>query len=116
MKWFQHAPRLVVGLSLIIYHNTEEEGSSASDQTGLHHNVSRKRNKVAIIIGKKGHLSEGQEKYLWEPSVTPVGTSQERSENHSCGVSHRTILHGENEVFQSNMNDFPKVGLNLDGI
>jgi hypothetical protein len=27
-----------------------------------------------------------------------------------------TILHGENEIFQSNRNDFPKVSFTLDGI
>jgi hypothetical protein len=39
-------------------------------------------------------------------------------ENRSRGVSHGmgTILHGENEVFQSNRNDFPKVSFILDGI
>jgi hypothetical protein len=41
--------------------------------------------------------SEGQEKYVRELSVTPVEL------NHSLGL---TILHGENEVFQSNRNDF----------
>jgi hypothetical protein len=33
-----------------------------------------------------------------------------------CGVSHRNILHGENEVFQRNRNDFPKVSFTLDVI
>jgi hypothetical protein len=30
------------------------------------------------------------------------------------GCSTGTILHGENEVFQSNRNDFPKVSFTLD--
>jgi hypothetical protein len=48
--------------------------------------------------------------------VTPMGYFTEAIENHSCGVSQGTILHGENEVFQSNRNDFPKVSYTLDGI
>jgi hypothetical protein len=47
---------------------------------------------------------EGQEKYLREPSITPV----------RCPTG--TILHGENEVFQTNRNDFPKVSFSLDVI
>jgi hypothetical protein len=48
--------------------------------------------------------SEGQEKYIRELSITPVG--------YFTG----TILHGENEVFQRNRNDFPKVSFTLDVI
>jgi hypothetical protein len=34
-----------------------------------------------------------------------------------CGVPQELfILHGENEVFQRNRNDFPKVSFNLDVI
>jgi hypothetical protein len=36
--------------------------------------------------------------------------------NHSRAVSHRNYFHGENEVFQMNRNDFPKVIFTLDVI
>jgi hypothetical protein len=62
--------------------------------------------------------SEGQEKYVRELSVTSVGYFMEAIENRSRGVSiPGTILHGENEIFQSNRNDFPNVtcSFTLDG-
>jgi hypothetical protein len=61
--------------------------------------------------------SEGQEKYLRELSITPVGYFTGAIKNHSRAVSHRNYnLHGENEVFQRNRNDFPKVSFTLDVI
>jgi hypothetical protein len=59
-------------------------------------------------------FSEGQEKYLRELSITPVGYFTGAIKNHSCPTG--TILHGENEVFQRNRNDFPKVSFTLDVI
>jgi hypothetical protein len=60
------------------------------------------------LVKSKG--SEGQEKYLWEQSITPVRYFTGAIKNHSRAVSHGTgtILHGENEVFQRNRNDFPQ--------
>jgi hypothetical protein len=55
--------------------------------------------------------SEGQEKYLWERSITPVGYF-----TGAMKITPVPILHGENEVFQRNRNDFPKVSFTLDVI
>jgi hypothetical protein len=53
--------------------------------------------------------SEGQEKYLRELSITPVGYFTGAIKNHSpVRGPTGTILHGENEVFQRNRNDFPQ--------
>jgi hypothetical protein len=46
----------------------------------------------------------------------PWGTSRELWKITPAGWSTGTILHGENGVFQSNRNDFPKVSFNLDRI
>jgi hypothetical protein len=68
--------------------------------------------------GIKWLCSEGQEKYLRELSITPVGYFTGAIKNHSRAVSHGTgtILHGKNEAFQRNRNDFPKVSFTLDVI
>jgi hypothetical protein len=60
--------------------------------------------------------SEDQEKYLRELSITPVGyfTGAMKITPVRCPTG--TILHGENEVFQRNRNDFPKVSFTLDVI
>jgi hypothetical protein len=55
--------------------------------------------------------SEGQEKYLRELSITHVGYF-----TGAIKIPTGTILHGENEVFQRNRNDFPKVSFTLDVI
>jgi hypothetical protein len=68
------------------------------------------------ILLKSIMSSEGQEKYLRELSITPVGYFTGAIKNHSCACPTGTILHGEDEVFQRNRNDFPKVSLTLDVI
>jgi hypothetical protein len=61
------------------------------------------------------------------PKAVKVGEILTGAINHSRGVLHEsykkslpcptgTILHGENEVFQRNRNDFPKVSFTLDVI
>jgi hypothetical protein len=62
------------------------------------------------------HHSEGQEKYLRELSITPWGASRELQKITPMRCPTGTILHGENEVFQRNRNDFPKVSFSLDVI
>jgi hypothetical protein len=59
--------------------------------------------------------------YAWHAGEILWGTSQSQELNHSRGPGvyvrpTGTILHGENEVFQSNRNYFPKVTFTLDGI
>jgi hypothetical protein len=54
--------------------------------------------------------SEVQEKYLRELSITPVWYFTGVIKNHSRVVT-GTILHVENEVFQRNRNDFPRLAL-----
>jgi hypothetical protein len=54
------------------------------------------------IIGNEGEpvkqwlgcytCSEGQEKYLREISITPVGYFMGAIKNHSCGMSHRNYF------------------------
>jgi hypothetical protein len=57
-----------------------------------------------------------RKKYLWELSITPVGyfTGAIKITPVRCPAG--TILHGENEAFQRNRNDFPKVSFTLDVI
>jgi hypothetical protein len=60
-----------------------------------------------------------QEKYVRELSVTRVGYFRGAKPllcHVGLGCPTGTVLHGENEVFQSNRNDFPKVSFTLDGI
>jgi hypothetical protein len=54
-----------------------------------------------------------QEKYIQELSVTPVGYFVGAT---PVGCPTGTILHGENDVFQSNRNDFPKVTFTFEGM
>jgi hypothetical protein len=59
-----------------------------------------------------------QEKYVRELSVTSEEYFTQEL-NHSpvgLGCPTWTILHGENEAFQSNRYDFPKATFTLDGI
>jgi hypothetical protein len=49
---------------------------------------------------------------IQELSITPAGTSRELRKKFTpmgLGCPTGTILHGKNEVFQSNRYDFPKV-------
>jgi hypothetical protein len=71
---------------------------------------------MAVVRIKKGKPSECQKKYLRELSITPVGyfTGVIKITPVRCPTG--TTLHGENEVFQRNMNDFPKVSFTLDVI
>jgi hypothetical protein len=82
---------------------------------------SRENDPENILIFKDNEVSvywcsEGQEKYLQELSITPVGYFTGAIENHSCGCPMGTIFHGENKVFQSNRSDFPMVSFTLNGI
>jgi hypothetical protein len=56
----------------------------------------------------KGKSSVGQEKYVRELSVTPMGYLTGAIDNRSCGVSHR-------DYFAWRNGDFPKVSFTLDG-
>jgi hypothetical protein len=72
-----------------------------------------------LLLGKIVCIQEenqGMPGEIRELSVTPVGYFTAAIENHSRGVPTGTILHGENGVFQSNMNDFPQVTYYLDEI
>jgi hypothetical protein len=46
-------------------------------------------------------------------AITPVRYFTGAIKNHSRAVSHRNYFDGENEVFQRNRNDFPKVSFTL---
>jgi hypothetical protein len=54
-----------------------------------------------IFVQMTAISSEGQEKYLRELSITPVGYFTGAITNHS-----RAVSHSENEVFQRNRNYF----------
>jgi hypothetical protein len=87
---------------------------------------------MGAISHSRGVLHGSYQSLSWgtsrEISVTPVGYFT-GAISHSCvvlhgsyrkslssGVSRGLFCTGENEVFQSNRNDFPKVSFTLDGI
>jgi hypothetical protein len=66
----------------------------------------------------EGHYnSEGQEKYLRELSITPVGYfTGAIKKSLLWGVPQELFCMAKMEVFQRNRNDFPKVSFTLDVI
>jgi hypothetical protein len=64
--------------------------------------------KVVPVKARRNTYGSDQS-FLW-------GTSRELSKITPVRCPTGTILHGENEVFQRNRNDFPKVSFTLDVI